>query len=193
MSVATGTGGPAERPAELDRLLSGEHADPHRVLGPHGSTILALRPDAAAVRLVLHDGRTVDMTRLRPGGLFLADLGDVDGYAIEADFEGGTTLRYDDPYRFWPTLGELDLHLFGEGRHHRLWEVLGAHHREHQGVEGTAFAVWAPAARSVRVVGDFNGWDGRVHPMRVAGVVGGVGAVRPWRRAWGPLQVRDPD
>jgi 1,4-alpha-glucan branching enzyme len=77
-----------------------------------------------------------------------------------------------DLYRFSPTLGELDLHLLGEGRHHRLWDVLGAHRREHQGVWGTAFAVWAPAARSVRVVGDFNGWDGRVHPMRPLGSSG---------------------
>jgi 1,4-alpha-glucan branching enzyme len=77
-----------------------------------------------------------------------------------------------DLYRFRPTLGEIDLHLLGEGRHHRLWDVLGAHRREHQGVWGTAFAVWAPAARSVRVVGDFNGWDGRVHPMRSLGSSG---------------------
>src|SRR5205807_168086 len=67
---------------------------------------------------------------------------------------------------------EVDIHLMGEGRHHRLWDVLGAHRREHQGVWGTAFAVWAPAARSVRVVGDFNGWDGRVHPMRSLGSSG---------------------
>jgi 1,4-alpha-glucan branching enzyme len=172
MTVIPETGGPAERPGELDRLVSGEHTDPHRVLGPHGSTVLTFRPDASAVRLVLHDGRRVDMTRLRPGGLFLADVRDVDGYAIEAEFEGGTTLRYDDPYRFWPTLGEVDLHLLGEGRHHRLWDVLGARHREHQGVWGTSFAVWAPSARSVRVVGDFNGWDGRVHPMRSLGSSG---------------------
>ncbi|HEY1634644.1 MAG TPA: 1,4-alpha-glucan branching protein GlgB [Acidimicrobiales bacterium] len=172
MTMVTETGGPAGPPSELDRLLNGEHADPHRLLGPHGSTILALRPDASAVRLVLHDGRTVDMTRLRPGGLFLADLRDMDGYVIEADFEGGATVRYDDPYRFWPTLGEMDLHLLGEGHHHRLWEVLGARRREHQGVWGTAFAVWAPAARSVRLVGDFNGWDGRVHPMRSLGSSG---------------------
>ncbi len=158
--------------ADIDRLLSGEHADPHRILGPHGSTILALRPDATAVRLVLHDGRTIDMRRLRPGGVYAADRREVDGYVIEADFESGPTVRYDDPYRFWPTLGEMDLHLLGEGHHHRLWEVLGARRREHQGVWGTAFAVWAPAARSVRVVGDFNGWDGRVHPMRSLGSSG---------------------
>ncbi|MER3453394.1 MAG: 1,4-alpha-glucan branching enzyme, partial [Acidimicrobiia bacterium] len=77
-----------------------------------------------------------------------------------------------DPYRFWPTLGEFDLHLIGEGRHRRLWECLGAHLREHQGVRGVSFAVWAPNARSVRVVGDFNGWDGRCHPMRVLGSSG---------------------
>src|SRR5947208_16829863 len=108
MSVATGTGGPAERPGEIDRILSGEHADPHRVLGPHGSTILALRPDAAAVRLVLHDGRTVDMTRLRPGGLLQADLGAVDGDGVEAELEGGAIMRHEEPYRFWPTLGRPD-------------------------------------------------------------------------------------
>src|SRR5674536_370360 len=75
----------------------------------------------------------------------------------------------DDPYRFWPTIGDLDLHLHGEGRHEGLWRHLGAHVREHQGVTGASFGVWAPNAQSVRVVGDFNGWDGRLHPMRVLG------------------------
>ena len=78
----------------------------------------------------------------------------------------------DDPYRFLPTLGELDLYLAGEGRHEELYAKLGAHPREMDGVEGTAFAVWAPAARSVSVVGDFNGWDGRLHPMRSLGPTG---------------------
>jgi 1,4-alpha-glucan branching enzyme len=78
----------------------------------------------------------------------------------------------DDPYRFWPTLGDVDLHLIGEGTHRRLWDALGAHARRHEGVDGTAFAVWAPAARSVRVVGDFNGWNGRAHPMRLLGSSG---------------------
>jgi 1,4-alpha-glucan branching enzyme len=73
---------------------------------------------------------------------------------------------------FGPTLGELDLHLIGEGRHRHLWHVLGAHHRVHEELSGTSFAVWAPNARSVRVVGDFNGWDGRIHPMRSLGSSG---------------------
>jgi 1,4-alpha-glucan branching enzyme len=83
-----------------------------------------------------------------------------------------STYRYDDAYRSWPTLGELDLHLFGEGRHRRLWEVLGAHPRVHDGMAGVSFAVWAPNARAVRVVGDWNFWDGRVHPMRSLGSSG---------------------
>src|SRR5258708_21350750 len=73
---------------------------------------------------------------------------------------------------FAPTLGELDLHLIGEGRHRHLWHVLGAHHRVHEGASRTSFAVWAPNARSVRVVGDFNAWDGRIHPMRSLGSSG---------------------
>ncbi len=77
-----------------------------------------------------------------------------------------------DATGFAPTLGELDLHLIGEGRHRHLWRVLGAHPRVHEGVSGTSFAVWAPNARSVRVVGDFNGWDGRTHPMRPLGSSG---------------------
>ena len=82
------------------------------------------------------------------------------------------TYRFDDPYRSWPTIGELDLHLFGEGRHRRLWEVLGAHPRVHEDLAGVSFAVWAPNARAVRVVGDWNYWDGRVHPMRSLGSSG---------------------
>jgi 1,4-alpha-glucan branching enzyme len=80
--------------------------------------------------------------------------------------------RSTTPYRFGPTIGDLDLHLVGEGRHEELYETLGAHVREIDGVSGTAFAVWAPSARSVSVVGDFNGWDGRLHPMRSMGPTG---------------------
>ena len=78
----------------------------------------------------------------------------------------------DDPYRFWPTLGDLDLHLIGEGSHRELWRRLGARVIEHQGVVGVAFAVWAPNARGVSLVSDANGWDGRVQPMRSLGASG---------------------
>lgn len=79
----------------------------------------------------------------------------------------GRTAYFDDPYRRSPTMGEMDLHLLGEGRHERLWQRLGANVRVHKGL--SAFGVWAPRAKSVRVVRDLNGWDGRVHPMRVLG------------------------
>ena len=86
----------------------------------------------------------------------------------------------DDPYRFAPTIGELDLHLIGEGRHEELWRVLGAHYRAHWGVDGsvhgTAFTVWAPHARAVRVVGDFNRWDGTGHAMRTMGAHAACGS-----------------
>ena len=94
-------------------------------------------------------------------------------YRLEVDYGEGGSFTLDDPYRFPPTLGDLDLHLIGEGRHEELYEKLGAHVIEHEGVRGTAFAVWAPSARAVSVVGDFNSWDGRLHPMRSLGA-GGV-------------------
>ena len=93
-------------------------------------------------------------------------------YRLRFHFADGADWERDDPYRFLPTLGELDLHLIGEGTHERLWEVLGAHPRQHEGVAGVAFAVWAPNARSVRVVGDFDRWDGRLYPMRSLGASG---------------------
>ncbi|HKN97047.1 MAG TPA: 1,4-alpha-glucan branching protein GlgB, partial [Pseudonocardiaceae bacterium] len=107
-------------------------------------------------------------------------------YRLEVEYDGHTATA-DDPYRWLPTVGELDLHLIGEGRHERLWEALGAHVRSYETpngvVEGTSFAVWAPNARGIRVIGDFNGWDGRGHPMRSLGSSGvwelfvpGVGA-----------------
>src|SRR6185436_10258394 len=93
-------------------------------------------------------------------------------YELEVEYPDGNTFTVRDPYSFLPTLGELDLHLALEGRHEELWERLGAHVREIDGVVGTAFAVWAPAAKAVSVVGDFNFWDGRLHPMRTLGSSG---------------------
>ena len=121
------------------------------------------------------------MRQVHPGGLW---EGPLDPAAAGTSSRRSTAPRvrrrfvFDDPYRYWPTLGDLDLHLFNEGRHRRLWEVLGAHPRTHEGTSGTAFAVWAPNAKAVRVVGDWNSWDGRVQPDEVARQLGGLGAFR---------------
>jgi 1,4-alpha-glucan branching enzyme len=161
--------------AEIRRLLAGEHHDPHAVLGAHpernGVAVRALRPGAAAMHVVPKRGSPVEMARLDPAGLFAAYLPrrklPLD-YRLEVIWPDGISWQYDDPYSRPPSLGELDLHLIAEGRHERLWEALGARVRD----EGTAFAVWAPSARGVSVVGDFNHWDGRVHPMRSLGSSG---------------------
>jgi 1,4-alpha-glucan branching enzyme len=157
--------------AEIATLVAGEHRDPHRILGPHDGVVRAWRPHALSVDLVLDDGSRHPMKPLDATGLFEVDGVDASSYRLDVTYDSGTWLVH-DPYRFWPTVGDLDLHLFGEGRHEHLWRVMGAHPRVHQDVEGTSFAVWAPGARSVRVVGDFNGWDGRSHPMRMLGSSG---------------------
>ena len=97
---------------------------------------------------------------------FVAKRASLPSYRVRFAFAGGATWERDDPYRFPPTLGEIDLHLFHEGTHRRLWDVLGASVRKIKGVSGVSFSVWAPAARRVSVVGDFSGWDGRLYPMR---------------------------
>ena len=171
---------PGMPPADdLRRLLAGAHHDPHSVLGLHsdhqGTTVArAYRPGAKSVAVVANGDRTpLDEVA---DGVFVGALADNPGaYRLEVDY-GGDPVVVDDPYRWLPTLGELDLHLFGEGRHEKLWQVLGAHVRSYETpdgvVEGTSFAVWAPNARGVRVCGDFDGWDGRANPMRSLGSSG---------------------
>jgi 1,4-alpha-glucan branching enzyme len=152
-------------------IVDGRHGDPHRVLGRHAGRVRSYRPGADALWL-LAGGERRPMALIHPAGLYEGAIDDaVAEYQIEAAY-GADTYVFDDPYRSWPTLGEIDLHLFGEGRHKRLWEVLGAHVRVHDGMVGVSFAVWAPNARAVRVVGDWNFWDGRVHPMRSLGASG---------------------
>ena len=134
----------------------------------------ALRPGATAVTLLAGTSRHV-LTEVADG-VFAARLPEPPGeYMFEVSYGEGAEL-VEDPYRWLPTLGELDLHLFAEGRHERLWDVLGAHPRCYDTpsgvVEGTSFAVWAPNALGVRVAGDFNFWDGRGHPMRSLGSSG---------------------
>ena len=164
---------------ELERLVSGQHHDPHSILGAHpgpdGVVVRALRPMARSVTLILDDGRRLPMTHLYQG-VFTVTVPEekVPDYRIATSYspeEEDETVA-DDPYRYLPVLGELDLHLIAEGRHEELWRVLGAHVREVGQVTGTSFAVWAPNARGVRVVGDFDYWDGRALPMRSLGAAG---------------------
>ncbi|MFI7031452.1 1,4-alpha-glucan branching protein GlgB [Microbispora rosea] len=159
---------------DLDRLAGGAHHDPHSILGAHpgpdGVTIRALRPFAERVE-VLADGSAHAMSHLA-FGVFEVTLPGVDkvpDYHLRITYPDAPPYETDDPYRHWPTLGELDLHLIGEGRHERLWEVLGARVIRHEDVDGTAFSVWAPNAQGVRVIGDFNHWNGAAHPMRSLG------------------------
>ncbi|WP_067284737.1 1,4-alpha-glucan branching enzyme [Streptomyces jeddahensis] len=160
---------------DRERLLSGTHHAPHSVLGAHpvraGVVFRVLRPYARSVAVVakglraeLHD----DGEGFFSGVLPLRDIPD---YKLLVAYEG-TEIETHDPYRFLPSIGELDLHLMGEGRHEQLWNALGARPMVHQGVTGTRFTVWAPNARGARVVGNFNYWDGTGYPMRSLGSSG---------------------
>ncbi|MFF5147073.1 1,4-alpha-glucan branching enzyme [Streptomyces sp. NPDC013157] len=161
---------------DRERLLHGTHHDPHSVLGAHpvpgGIAVRAFRPYArtvtavagSALRAELHDDGEGFFSGLLP-------LSDVPVYRLLVEYDG-TVQETEDAYRFLPALGDLDLHLIGEGRHERLWEALGAHPAVHQGVPGTRFTVWAPNARGVRVAGGFNFWDGTGFPMRSLGSSG---------------------
>ncbi|MFE1950930.1 1,4-alpha-glucan branching enzyme [Streptomyces sp. NPDC059524] len=171
---------PANTPPPLDadtrkRLLAGSHHDPHAVLGAHpapgGVTVRVLRPYAQAVSLLV-EGRTVELAD-EGDGLFsvLLPLAEAPAYRLRITYDGRDT-ETEDPYRFLPALGELDLHLIAEGRHEELWTALGAHPMTHQGVTGTRFTVWAPNALGVRVCGEFCRWDGTAHPMRSLGSSG---------------------
>jgi 1,4-alpha-glucan branching enzyme len=164
---------------ELELVVRREHADPHHVLGAHakgkGVVVRAFRPDAERLRVLPDGHEPVEAERRHPAGLFEGVVRPATlplRYKLEVGYPDGHTVELEDPYAFLPTLGELDLHLAGEGRHEELYEKLGAHVREVEGVTGIAFAVWAPNARSVAVAGDFNGWDGRLHPMRSLGSTG---------------------
>ena len=161
--------------AEIDALVAGAHHDPHSVLGAHpgedGVTIRALRPLAESVAAVLPDGSRLPMSHLHQGVFSVTVPGSaVPDYRVAVAYQGTPEIVADDPYRHLPTLGEMDLHLIGEGRHEALWTVLGARVRPE--AAGTSFAVWAPNARGVRVIGDFNHWDGQAHPMRSLGSSG---------------------
>ena len=166
--------------SELEQIVNGEHGHPHAVLGPHvhegAVTVRVLKPLASSV-VIRHNGTETRLEHEHEGiwAGVLNGENDVPDYRIAVSYDDGP-IELDDPYRFLPTLGQVDLHLINEGRHELLWTVLGArvhHYQTPTGtVSGTSFAVWAPSARSVRLKGDFNSWDGREHPMRQLGASG---------------------
>ncbi|MCF1709953.1 1,4-alpha-glucan branching protein GlgB [Tabrizicola sp. J26] len=155
-------------------IADGSHGDPFAVLGPHQKgkrwTVTAFVPGAD--RLTVLAGTQIAASPV-PGtpGLFVAEIGKNQPYRLRAE-QGSNFWEFEDAFRFGPVLGEMDEYLLGEGTHRRLWQALGAHAITHEGVEGVHFAVWAPNAQRVSVVGDFNVWDGRRHPMRRRGATG---------------------
>jgi 1,4-alpha-glucan branching enzyme len=165
----------------ISAIVTGSNGDPFAVLGPHvierkGARAIVIRsfqPRATAVdvvRLDLPEPTSLPMTLRDAGGVFEATFPNEDvvfPYRLRVTRPDGRRDEIDDPYRFAAVLGDLDLHLFGEGRHLRIFERLGAHAMVIDGCAGFFFAVWGPNAQRVSVVGDFNNWDGRAHPMRL--------------------------
>ena len=159
--------------ADLQAILGARHGDPFSVLGPHqtdaGLAIRAFVPNADELSVITPDGRALGTLTLKhPHGFFeglMPEAEPGDHYKLRARNVGGSW-EFFDPYAFSPVLGPMDDYLFAEGTHSRVYGRLGAHVMEHEGVWGVHFAVWAPNARRVAVVGDFNSWDGRRHQMR---------------------------
>jgi len=176
--------GPTLNTATIQSLLIARHGDPFGVLGPHRigevDVVRALLPSALSVEVLSIDDEPRSLgtlTRIHDDGLFEGSVGALleaasggPTYRLRVTWpaaDGTTTVQdVDDPYAFGPLLGELDLHLIAEGRHHELADALGGRIATLQGVAGARFAVWAPNAQRVSLVGDFNGWDGRRHVMR---------------------------
>ena len=165
---------------DRERLLAGRHADPFAYLGIHaaatgGHVVRAYLPGARRVTVgAVADNATVEAQHTGDG-LFeacLTDWADPRLYELGVDHGDGFTHRKRDPYSFWPMVSDYDQHLFSEGRHHRVYDVLGGHEREVDGVTGIHFVVWAPNASRVSVIGAFNNWDGRQLPMRSLGASG---------------------
>jgi 1,4-alpha-glucan branching enzyme len=159
--------------ADVDALNAGNHAAPFDVLGPHKSGnrrwIVTYQPDAVEV-IATVAGKQTPLQRI-DGAVFAAPVAGKT-YTLTMRYAAGANFTTHDPFAFDPVLTDFDQYLLGEGRHKELWRVLGAHVIKHQGVDGVHFAVWAPNARRVSVVGEFNAWDGRRHPMRPAGQTG---------------------
>ncbi|MFY8230277.1 MAG: 1,4-alpha-glucan branching enzyme, partial [Opitutales bacterium] len=166
-------------PAELTALVDARETSPHRFLGLHpleggGLVARALLPWASACELLPEGGKPVPMTRLHASGVFEVELpgSALFRYRFRVTYPDGVRRDVDDPYRFLPTISEDDLFLLGKGDDHRAHYKLGSHVRTIDGVSGVSFAVWAPSARRVSVVGDHNLWNGRAQPMRNLGASG---------------------
>ncbi|MCB1842713.1 MAG: 1,4-alpha-glucan branching enzyme, partial [Halioglobus sp.] len=147
--------------ADITRLLAGQHHDPFEVLGCHRQgkhwVVRALLPDTAEATILV-GGSRLPLQRITDTDLFTCQLTQDTPVRYQLRWRGtdGQWRQAEDPYRFSPVVGDLDLHLFGQGKHEHIYRVLGAHCCEHDGVPGVRFATWAPNARRVSVVGDFN-------------------------------------
>jgi 1,4-alpha-glucan branching enzyme len=162
----------APDPGAAEAIAQGRHGDPFAVLGPHatpdGTAVRTFQPQAQSVAVIdASTGQTLaTLRRVHQAGLFAGIIPAGTRYLLRID-DGACVRETEDPYAFPPVLGDLDIHLLAEGRHHDLGRALGAHPDTLDGVAGVRFAVWAPSARRVSVVGTFNRWDGRCHPMRL--------------------------
>jgi 1,4-alpha-glucan branching enzyme len=169
---------------EIKLIVRADHWDPFQVLGNHiikknGKKAVAIRaflPEAHNAWVIeVKTGTVFPMERLHKAGFFeviISDKKEVFSYRIRTESYDGTISEFHDPYACLPILTDFDLHLFGEGSHYKTYEKLGAHLMEINGIQGVHFAVWAPNAKRVSVVGNFNKWDGRRHPMRILGLSG---------------------
>lgn len=157
---------------DANRIQYGDSDNPHKVLGRHmvssGQVISAFHPGAVSMKVKFSDGTEYEMEPAERTEVYSAFIPNQEllSYRIEMGFADGHTLESEDPYSFEAQITDLDMYLFGKGTHYKIYEKLGAHPMTIDGVEGTYFAVWAPNAKRVSVVGDFNLWDGRVYPMR---------------------------
>ncbi|HET7438178.1 MAG TPA: hypothetical protein VFJ56_01675, partial [Nitrospira sp.] len=170
---------------QIEQLVKGHHWDPLAVLGLHttqqnGSPTVVIRcflPEAKEASVLVNSSEqpTIPMSRVHESGLFEAVLPEAPSHSHYrlrlVDYAGRVSERY-DPYTFAPLLSDFDLHLFAEGTFFKAYETLGAHLRTIDGIPGIHFVVWAPNAARVSVVGDFNQWDGRRHPMTNRGATG---------------------
>jgi 1,4-alpha-glucan branching enzyme len=171
---------PVIKPVDPFALIAAaRHPDPFSILGPHptdrGLVVRAVLPGAERVEITRPDAPVVMMDARHPDGVFeglLEGVHDAPEYRLRVTYPDGHRTELDDPYRFGRILTDFDLYLFGEGNHTRIYTRLGAHPMRIGDADGVHFAVWAPNAHRVSVVGDFNSWDGRVHPMRALGSSG---------------------